>query len=150
MPTTTRYGLTVSAQSEDENLLLIEMEAIRRGGHWVKDNIPAGEGLTAHYKNACRLIWPHIDWHRWTELGNSEIRRQNAKVTVLMGCGCVAGHTRILNPITGEQPTIRELYEKQIAPVVMTIHGPAQAEVPFIKEVDDLYEVVLGNGSNSP
>ena len=107
----------------------------------------AGVSKPDIYKNAAKTIWPHLDWHRWMELCNNEIRRPEAKVTVIMGAGCVAGHTRILNPLTGEQPTIKELYESQTAPIVMTLHGAAQAGIPFIKGVEDLYEVVLENGS---
>lgn len=74
--------------TEPEQTLFLEMEAIRLGGTW-KDawGNMQGLGLAAHYKNACKLLWPHIDWHRWTELCNNEIRRPGAKVTVLMGSG---------------------------------------------------------------
>jgi len=142
------FGAALKFKSADEQIAKIEIEAIRRGGHWKDEQGNfQGEGLAFHYKELCKAIWPHIDWHRWTELCNQEIRRPGAKVTTLMGAGCVAGHTRILNPITGELPTIKELYEKQIAPVVMTLHGPALAGIPFVKGFEDLFEVVLGDGS---
>ena len=71
-----------------DNSLLLEMDAIRRGGKWKdKSGNERGLGLPAHYKNACQLLWPHADWHRWTELCNTEIRRPGAKVTVIMGAG---------------------------------------------------------------
>jgi hypothetical protein len=144
-----KYGLSCNQPdfTEIEQSLFLEMEAIRRNGSW-KDSREKqqGMGLPFHYKTASQLIWSHLDWHRWAEVGNNEIRRPNAKVTVLMGSGCVAGHTRILNPITGEQPTIRELHEKQIAPIVMTLYGKAQARIPFIKGVEQLYEILLSSG----
>lgn len=66
----------------------------------------------------------------------------------IAGCaGCVSGDTRILNPITGERPTIEWLHENRVAPIVMTLNGPRRASEPFIKGVSDLYEVVLANGS---
>lgn len=69
----------VSTNKSDGQKLADEFDKIRRGGK--------GLGLPAHYRNACNLIWPHIDWHRWTEICNKEIRRPDAKVTVLMGPG---------------------------------------------------------------
>lgn len=90
-----KYGLASDQQglSESEHLLKLEMEMIRRGGRWGK-NKEHGFGLPHHCKEACRLLWPHIDWHRWTELCNTEIRRNDPKVTVLMGSGST-GKTNI-------------------------------------------------------
>jgi len=85
-----KYGLSCNAAdfTEIEQELFLEMEAIRRGGSWIDSRKhKQGLGLPAHYKNASQLIWPHLDWHRWAEIGNNEIRRPNAKVTVLMGSG---------------------------------------------------------------
>jgi hypothetical protein len=81
-----RYGLQIVADDPDRELK-VEMEAIRRGGVWHNKGKLEGLGLAQHYKNACRLIWPHLDWHRWMELCNNEVRRGGAKCTVLMGCG---------------------------------------------------------------
>lgn len=87
---TTRYGIffNTSDYSVPEIDLLCEMEAIRRGGKWPdKQGHLMGLGLARHYRNACNLIWPHIEWHRWMELCNNEIRRANSKVTVIIGAG---------------------------------------------------------------
>ena len=85
-----KYGLQASEDydNEESQFLSLEMEAIRRGGTW-KDSKgkEQGLGLAAHYKLACNLIWPGLDWHRWMELCNSEIRRPKAKITCLMGAG---------------------------------------------------------------
>lgn len=70
---------SINKKSSPDQLLADEFEFIRRGGKKL--------GLAEHYKRACKLIWPHIEWHRWTELANKEIRRPGAKVTVLMGPG---------------------------------------------------------------
>ena len=59
---------------------------------------------------------------------------------------CVHGDTKLVNPINGTSPTIRELCERGEAPIVMTLAGPVQAEVPYIKGTDLLYEVTLSNG----
>lgn len=86
----TRYGIyfNTTEYSASELDLLFEMEAIKKGGKWTDSKGKSqGLGLPEHYKKACQLIWPHIDWHRWTELCNKEIRREEAKVTVLMGSG---------------------------------------------------------------
>src|SRR5437764_390269 len=67
-----------------------------------------------------------------------------------IGCdgpaGCVAGETRIYNPVTGEHTPIKELYERKEAPIVQTLIGAVQAEVPFRKGVADLYRVTLASG----
>lgn len=60
--------------------------------------------------------------------------------------GCVAGETRIFNPVTGEHTPIKELCEKGIAPIVQTLIGAIQAEVPFCKGVRKLYCVTLASG----
>ncbi len=60
--------------------------------------------------------------------------------------GCVAGETRIYNPVTGEHVPIKELYEKKIAPTVQTLMGAMHAEVPFRKGVRKLYRVTLTSG----
>lgn len=66
----------------------------------------------------------------------------------MLGCAsCVSGDTRILNPITGEQPTIAELYERKENPIVMTLQGPKIASVPFIKGNEPLYEITTETGS---
>lgn len=84
-----KYGLSCNEKdfSQTERDLVIEMEAIRRGGSWLDKGKKHGDGLPAHYQRACAIIWPEMDWHRWVDLANQEIRRPNAKVTVLLGCG---------------------------------------------------------------
>lgn len=79
-----KYGIScnVANYTEQEKFLAIEMEVIRRGGK-TESNL----GLAHHYKEACKIIWTHLDWHRWMDLCNDEIRRPNAKLTVLAGAG---------------------------------------------------------------
>lgn len=76
-----KYNLNWQDNYDD---LRIELYQISQGEDWCKQH---GHSLAFHYKEACKVCWPHIDWHRWTELANSEIRRPNAKLTVLMGAG---------------------------------------------------------------
>ena len=117
--------------------LMLEFQMIR---------LANGQTKTPHYLAAHKLLWPEDEQHRWFVLGLKTIVEN--KVTVLLGCAsCVAGETRILNPITGEQPTIQELYEKQIAPTVMTLEGAKPAGIPFIKGEADLFEVVMSDGN---
>jgi hypothetical protein len=73
--------------SENQQKLAIEMQAIRLGGKFKVKGKEEGFGLPYHYARACALLWPWIDQHRWFDLCNEEIRRPNAKVTVLMGSG---------------------------------------------------------------
>jgi hypothetical protein len=137
--TFTRYGLTWYAGNSD---LDVEFEIISQTDEWRKQH---GLTLFDHYKAAQTLLWPDHDVHRWSDLGLRSMVEND--VTVLMGCSdCVAGETRILNPITGEQPTIRYLCENRIAPTVMTLNGPRIASVPFFKGEDELFEVTCENG----
>lgn len=69
------------------------------------------------------------------------------RVVDAMGTACISGETRIDDPMTGERPTVRELFEAGIAPSVMTLLGVQRASVPFVKGRARLYEVVLSDGS---
>lgn len=145
-----RYGLRWDGRLHD---LTIELVCFEHGG---TEKYPdgrenkAGCSKAEHFRNICEIYWGkdspfHFQWNPWTDSMLEEACVQ--KWLALNGCAsCVAGHTRILNPITGEQPTIKELHDKGIAPIVMTMNGPAHATVPFIKGFTDLYEVVLSNG----
>lgn len=77
-----RYNAKWPANATD---LQIEMACIRAGGTWIKDGVECGLGLSHHYEQMRRIIWPHLDCHRWHELCRDEILRN--KVTVLMGPG---------------------------------------------------------------
>lgn len=47
----------------------IEMECIRRKGHWKKKNGDmCGEGLFFHHKRLQSLLHPNKVWHKWNEL----------------------------------------------------------------------------------
>lgn len=61
------YGLWISATVDPLNL---EMEMIRRGGSFrntVSKKI-AGMGLAYHFKEAIKLIWPYIKFHKWLDM----------------------------------------------------------------------------------
>lgn len=73
---------------------------------------------------------------------------RNPELVISGPAGCIAGETRIYNPVTGEQTPVKELYEKGIAPIVQTLMGAIQAETPFKKGVADLYRVTLASGRN--
>ncbi len=77
----TKYGCE---WAENAVPLQIEFSMLRQTDEFLKEH---GTDRTIHAKAACQMIWPHLDWHRWTELCNKEVRRPNAKVTVLMGPG---------------------------------------------------------------
>lgn len=69
---------------EETPPLQIEFWMLRQTDEFLKDH---GTSRAAHARAACEMIWPHLDWHRWTQLCNAEVRRPGAKVTVLMGPG---------------------------------------------------------------
>lgn len=79
-----RYNLD---WGENADALAIELHMIKSGGQWIESGLTCGNGLPYHFKEGCKLVWNHIDWHRWTELLNKELRRPNAKVTSFMGPG---------------------------------------------------------------
>lgn len=86
MPKIERYGLKWS----DTDDLQIEMEFIRRGGFHTKANGEVvGHGLSYHFEQMRRIIWPELDnednGQRWHKITRDEILRN--KVTVLMGPG---------------------------------------------------------------
>lgn len=138
-----KYGL---AWSPTESPLEIEFKFIRAGGYITITGKRFGLGLLEHYLAARRLVWPERYEHRWTRLMYEEIIRNT--ITILMGAAsCVAGHTKLLNPITGELTPIDDLERKKIRPVVMTLEGARLAHVPFIKGRALLFEVVLENGA---
>lgn len=83
----TRYGKVWPEGTDD---LQVEMWAIEQGGEWEnKAGQKCGLGLSQHYENMRRIIWPHLDGdhngQRWHTLTRNEMVRN--KVTVLMGCG---------------------------------------------------------------
>ena len=126
--------------------LQIEMEMIRLGGVFTnRAGRRLGLGLFHHFRQMFSLCWPEDDHHRWSDMILEHILRN--RLTVIAGArDCVAEHTRIPNPITGESPTIGELYESGKGTWVNTLYGPAPASAPFIKGHGPLYEVTLSNG----
>lgn len=81
----TRYGTRWDAEQSD---LDIELYCISKRGKWKqypKDKNYLGAGLTHHLLAACKILWPHIDQHRWTTLCCEAIA--NNKVSVIMGPG---------------------------------------------------------------
>lgn len=81
----TKYGLE---WAEGASPLQIEMAMIQRGGKWVHANgTTYGLGNSHHYEQMRKIIWPHLDAHRWHNLCRDEILRDGATVTVLMGPG---------------------------------------------------------------
>jgi len=73
-----KYGMDFGPNATD---LQVEMEMIRRGGKIGLN----GNGLSYHYEQMRKIIWPELDEHRWHNLCRDEILKN--KVTVLMGPG---------------------------------------------------------------
>lgn len=79
-----KYGLE---WADNTHPLQIEMYAIQHGGKWRSGGKEYGLGDSYHYEQMRRILWPHLDSHRWHELCRNEILRDNSTVTVLMGPG---------------------------------------------------------------
>jgi hypothetical protein len=125
--------------------LQVEFHQIRKAWKVLLAGRDASETLAKHYLRARKLIWPERYCHRWTELMYRSFCRHN--FVCLIGSACVDGKTRILDPVTQSEVPIEELEKKRIRPTVMTLIGPVQAEIPFIKGTDEMVEIVLENGS---
>lgn len=135
-----KYGLKWPKGTDP---FLIEKWCIRKGEEWIKSQ---GRTLFFHYKEAQKLLWPNEDHHRWSDLILEEILKND--ITVLAGAkDCVSGDTKLIDPITGIESTIKELSESNTQPTVMTLRGPVKASVPFLKGRSDLYEVGCSDGS---
>lgn len=60
-----KYGIVVQANVDP---LKLEFFFIERGGQfWHKDRW-AGRGLAFHVREAMKLMWPDMEWHRWVDL----------------------------------------------------------------------------------
>ncbi len=75
-----RYGALWPAGTDD---LMVEMQCIRKGGHWQGRNGACGLGLFEHYMNFRKLVWPDRYRHRWTDLVFQNYIANS--VTILMG-----------------------------------------------------------------
>jgi len=47
---------------------LIEAAMIRAGGKITVGGVEFGHGIAYHYKQAITALWPHFEWHAWSEL----------------------------------------------------------------------------------
>jgi hypothetical protein len=77
-----KYGLDFGGLSE----VGIELFMVRHRGQFKGH----GNGHKFHYTRAMQLIWPELDYHRWSELIAKEVTRPNHKITSLMGPGSVS------------------------------------------------------------
>lgn len=61
-----KYGLLWSPATDP---LWMEMRMIQKGGRWKNSNGEmVGNGLEYHFKAALKLLWPHLVFHKWTDL----------------------------------------------------------------------------------
>src|SRR6185295_14856319 len=79
-----KYGLQWPDNALD---IQIEMHMIRNGGRWTDKTGTYGLGNSYHYEQMRKILWPHLDDHRWHSLCRDEILRAGTTVTVLMGPG---------------------------------------------------------------
>ena len=141
-----RYGKKFPPGTND---LTIELYAFR---HQLMPE-QGGLGPFQHFKNAVDLLWNRkgstrrFIWSPWAE----EMIREACDNQYLgvAGCAsCVSGETRMLDPVTGEEPTIRELCEQKRRPTVMTLNGPVVADVPYRKGRAPLFRFRLTSGAH--
>jgi len=113
-----------------------------------------GLGSFGHFKNYVDLLWNNPDsgsmkrcvWNPWA---NRMFRKMlECNELSIAGCSCVSGDTRLLDPLTGREHTIKDLCGQGVRPWVQTLHGPRQADVPYLKGEETLYRYTLDNGSS--
>lgn len=62
----TKYNLSWNQSAQPIN---IEMRMIQEGGRWRKTNgTYAGNGLSFHFSELIKLLWPRLVWHKWIEM----------------------------------------------------------------------------------
>lgn len=113
-----------------------------------------GLGRPGHFKNFVNLIWNNPElkspkqfiWNPWAD-HFFETACHNAYIAVA-GSACVSANTRLLNPLTGEEPTIKQLCDTNTRPWVQTLNGPILADVPYLKGREKLFRFTLDNGSS--
>lgn len=131
------YGWPDDGQSPQ---IIYELLSFGKGGTEQYGGISKAD----HFKNICALGYPWVakNWHDWYEL----MLWAWCNYEEIGMTGCVAGQTRILNPITGAAPTIQSLCETNTQPIVMTMNGGELACVPKMKGVADLFRITLESG----
>ena len=75
-----KYGIRWDSAYTD---LDIELLMVKNRGKFQGE----GNGHYFHYVAAMKLLWPDLDFHRWTELAAKELTRKNHKITAFMGPG---------------------------------------------------------------
>lgn len=104
-----------------------------------------------HFVNFCKIVFGDprgIFYFEWNP-NAMRILGNFYKHNILAISGhksCVPYETKILDPLTGKEHEIGWLCENNIAPTVMTLEGPKQAEVPFLKGEAEIYEVTTTDG----
>lgn len=65
------------------DLAAIELECIKRGGHWEINGKRCGMGLEHHIVAFAKIVWPWIFWHRWNkDLILPEIVKNRCQVAI--------------------------------------------------------------------
>jgi hypothetical protein len=102
------------------------------------DDFLKSKGITraSLFKSAAKLLWPHLDWHRWTELCNDEIRREGAKVTVIMGAGstgktCISGWQYLIEYYASPHDTLVLISSTDLS----ALEGRVWGEIKMLHEM---------------
>jgi len=146
--------LDVAAKKMDVGGFLIPVTNTLTALLWGFANHPSPKAKEFYFWRVADMLWNRDDLpekmflkHPWAEQIIHECI--NEKYLAIGGAAsCVAGDTRMLNPLTGELPTIQSLCESNTRPWVQTLNGPVQADVPYLKGTKRLFEFKLSNGSS--
>jgi hypothetical protein len=121
---------------------------------WGFANHPQPKAREYYFWRIADQLWNRDDLpehmflkHPWAEQIIHECIN-NKYLAIGGAASCVAGETRMLNPITGESPTIQSLCESNTRPWVQTLNGPILADVPYLKGTKELFEFKLSNGQS--
>lgn len=118
---------------ENTRLIDIIFYLIRKDDSYLKSK---GISRADIYKEGASIVWPHLDWHRWTDICNSEIRRPDAKVTVIMGAGstgktCISGWEYLLEYYASPHDTLVLISSTDLS----SLEGRVWGEIKMMHEL---------------
>lgn len=123
--------------------LWMEMEMVRKGGRWQKaDGTMAGKGLEYHFKEALKLAWPHLVFHKWTDLFIENFLTKRTVVVIgpassgktMMAAFCVLMDYYCFPDITTVIccSTTREMLENRVWGEIKKLHKDVKTRLRWI------------------
>jgi len=127
--TFSKFGLNWKIGTQEKDIIL---HLIKQSDEWLKSNNITRASV---FKEGASLFWPFLDWHRWVELCNNEVRRPDAKVTVIMGAGstgktCISGWEYLLEYYASPHDTLVLISSTDLS----SLEGRVWGEIKMLHE----------------